>query len=109
MPKSASSSLNLEHHIVSDLFQVGHELHLTSGTCMFQGAYQPRQSCCLGIHSRHRVLHQHGCSYAMSAYAVFMNYAPNNQGGRRPPPVTPTPSRRTANRGPNSLIRLVTN
>jgi hypothetical protein len=44
IPESASSSLHLEHHVVCDLFQVTYELRLTSGTCVFQGFYQPGQS-----------------------------------------------------------------
>jgi hypothetical protein len=71
MPKSARSSLYLEHHILSDLFQVTYELLLPSRACVFQDFHQPRQRCLLGFRSRLQVLHLHGLSLVMAVHPVY--------------------------------------
>src|SRR5215212_11818872 len=71
MSKSASSSLHLEHHIVSDLFQVTPELLLTSGVCVFQGFHQPRQRCLLVIRPRLQLLHLRSLSLVTAAHPVY--------------------------------------
>jgi hypothetical protein len=47
---SPGCHLHFEHHVLCYLFQVAHDLRLTSGASVFQGSDQPRQCCSLAIY-----------------------------------------------------------
>jgi hypothetical protein len=71
MPKSASSSLHLEYHIVSDLFQIIYDFRLPCRACVFQGFHQPGQSRSVSIHFRLQRLHLHSPSLVTAAHPVY--------------------------------------